>query len=271
MLMEEFSTHPSIAVANSYPFEVKLASYYGAAWNVLTSANYSPTRSETDFAAFATRDEFIGRNPWNRPALLDAVGTHRATRLFQTVVPERLLALYRTTIEEFYTIIADETRPGEAIHLFAEKGVVEQPVRQAVRHMFGSVREIVMVRDPRDFLCSAQKFWHYDVQAAINAMRTEFPALLDIYRTQPAGTLFVRYEDLIQDPAPARQKVYDFLGCPPPPAADKSAQRSKVPESHRTSRSAAESIGRYKNELDAQTLDLCQQTFARFLQAFDYK
>ena len=82
MLMQEFATHPDIAVANAYPFEFKLTSYYASAWHVLTQPTYTTNPNEIEFAARAANDLLIGRNPWNRPEMLNAFGgPHALTRM----------------------------------------------------------------------------------------------------------------------------------------------------------------------------------------------
>lgn len=270
MLMEEFAGHPEIVISNGYPFEIKLSSYYAAAWNVLSAPTFVPSAAEVGFGDSATRNQIIGRNPWNRPDLLTAAGGIRVARLVQSTLPERLLGLFRHTIEEYYTTIADETSDGQAIPFFAEKGVLETPVRNTIRTMFGTVREIVLVRDPRDFLCSAQKFWKYDIHRAIDGMRSDFPGLQRIMDEGLSDTLFIRYEDLILDPDTTRKMMYSFIGCASPPTG--SVRRgSLVPDSHRTSRSAVGSIGRYKTDLSPEAIDLCQQTFEKFMKAFGYQ
>ena len=268
MLMQQFAGHPEIVVAGTYPFEIKLTSYYSATANVLSAPTFVPSRVEQEFSAFATRDLVAGRNPWNRPNLLNLVGTNHAARLIGQTFPDRLRDLFRSTIEEYYAIIADESGRAATAHLFAEKGVLEEPVRRASRAMFIDLKEIVMVRDPRDYLCSARKFWKHDLETAINTMRSELPIIQRIQDEANSNTIFIRYEDLILNPDEVKKKLYDFLGCS---SSVSDSTRVAVPESHRTSRSASESIGRYREELDAETLGLCAEHFRGFMDTFGYK
>lgn len=260
MLMQEFAGHPEIAVADSYPFEIKLTSYYAATLNVLSAPIFVPTKVEQEFAVYACQDLITGRNPWNRPPLLRAVGKNHAARLIGQTFPDRLRDLFRSTIEEYYAIIAEESGRGTAAHLFAEKGVLQTAVRQASRAMFGGMKEIVMVRDPRDYICSARRFWKYEVDGLITAMRSELPIIQDIYRDANPDTIFLRYEDLILDPDPTKKTLYDFLGCNV--GARDVIRPTTIPESHKTSQSAKQSIGRFRDELEPATLSLCTSTSA---------
>jgi len=62
-------------------------------------------------------------------------------------------------------------------------------------------------------------------------------------------------------------QVRRFLGCGSYVA---DLKRDDVPATHRTSKSAQASIGRYKEELDSETLGLCKEHFGGFMEAFGY-
>ena len=208
MVMQEFATHPDIVISNIYPFEIKMTSYYAALWNVLTAGCHTPTEIETDFGAHSTDDFLVGRNPWNRPDLLEAVGGVGAIRLMQKTFPGKLEYLFRSTIEDYYGILADKNKASAG--MFAEKSAINEPVRSACRVLFGAVKEIVLVRDPRDYVCSARSFWRTEPDRMFTTMEAELPMLMKIHRKAHADTLFVRYEDLIleaETDAPAHLRL----------------------------------------------------------------
>jgi hypothetical protein len=267
MVMQEFATHPDIVISNIYPFEIKLTSYYAALWNVLTAGCHTPTEIETDFGAHSTDDFLVGRNPWNRPDLLEAVGGAGAVRLMQKTFPGKLEYLFRSTIEEYYGILADKNKA--SARMFAEKSAINEPVRSACRVLFGAVKEIVLVRDPRDYVCSARSFWRTEPDRMFTTMEAELPMLMKIHRKAQADTLFVRYEDLILEAEPTRRRIYDFLQCdanfqPLAISAD------LVPDNHRTSQSSAASVGRFKVDLDQDTVRACEDRFQPFMRMFGY-
>jgi hypothetical protein len=267
MLMQEFATHPDIAVANAYPFEFKLTSYYASAWHVLTQPTYTPSGAEIEFAARATKDMLIGRNPWNRPELLNSFGGPHAAGLIGKVFPDRLARFFCSLVDESYEIVA--TRNEKSPHFFAEKSPLDEPVRQSCRILFPYLREIVLIRDPRDYLCSAKQFWKHDIDEVIATQATELPKIIKIRDEARQDVLIVRYEDLVLDPGETRERLYAFIGCD---AAFRphSIKVDAVPEAHKTSASARNSIGRFRTELDSATLATCNEAFGAFMKAFDY-
>jgi hypothetical protein len=179
LLMQEFAAHPDIAVATAYPFEFKLASYYAATWHVLTQSTSVPTSDEVDFAPRSTRDLLIGRNPWNRPDLLHSLGGAQTASLIGKIFPSRLGQFLRSIVEENYEIIAAGN--GKSPHFFAEKSVLDEIVRQAYRNLFPDTKEIVLVRDPRDHLCSARQFWKHDLETVVATQAIELPIISRIF------------------------------------------------------------------------------------------
>ncbi len=81
---------------------------------------------------------------------------------------------------------------------FAEKCMLDDDVRYDIRNLVGDLREVVMVRDPRDFLCSAKEFWKFDTKRAMQALQQSVPIYERVHQARGADTLFVRYEDLIR-------------------------------------------------------------------------
>jgi hypothetical protein len=268
LIMQEFARHPEIVISNVYPFEIKLTSYYAALWNVVTSTCYLPGEAEIDFASHATKDFLIGRNPWNRPDLLTATGGPGMLRLMGKTFPNNVKNLLRATVEEYYGIIADSVHSGA--RMFAEKSPINEPVRQACRVLFDEVKEIVLVRDPRDYFCSASSFWQTSEEKIIETMQLELPELMKIFLRSDKDVLFVRYEDLILDGPNTQCRIYDFLGCEAN-FTPNSLQADRVPDRHVTSRSATASVGRFRDDLDAATIRRCEDTFRPFMEMFDYR
>ena len=82
--------------------------------------------------------------------------------------------------------------------------------------------------------------------------------------------LFVRYEDLILEGDSTRRRIYDFLECDAN-FKPRSMPADHVPDSHRTSRSAAASVGRFGKDLDQETTERCEDRFQAFMNTFGYK
>ena len=78
--------------------------------------------------------------------------------------------------------------------------------------MFGDMKEIVLVRDPRDMVCSYRAFWGHQPAQAVSLIRSQFLELAERLRCADPGSLLVRYEDLILDPDETLGRIWEFLG-----------------------------------------------------------
>jgi hypothetical protein len=133
---------------------------------------------------------------------------------------------------------------------------------------FGSVREIVVIRDPRDLLCSAMAFWNMSAEEALAVLRLGLARLARIIRYAGADTLVLRYEDLLLDPVGSRQAMAKFIGLdrPTQPAEATIALFDK----HGTAGNPAASIGRWKRDLAPELVGACDATFGSFMRDFNY-
>jgi len=269
LLMSEFVRQPGILVAGHYPFETKLISYYAAAFRAL-AANEDREHSTDPDRMFATENrKIIGHNPYNAPGYHSfAKDRTPFDRFFEQAVPEKLAALFRDLIFQYYELTKADSGKTRAA-FFAEKGVLDDAPRQAVRLFFGNVREILMVRDPRDLMCSAMSFWKYSSADALKMLNETLPQLEAIHDTGASDTFFLRYEDLIEHPEVSRRAVYRFIGV------NLGAENIVEPDAdlfkaHGTSRNPAASIGRWQNDLNRDEVTTCDRAFASFLHRFGY-
>jgi hypothetical protein len=269
LLMSEFVRQPGILVAGHYPFETKLISYYAAAFRAL-AANEDREHSTDPDRMFATENrKIIGHNPYNAPGYHSfAKDRTPFDRFFEQAVPEKLAALFRDLIFQYYELTKADSGKTRAA-FFAEKGVLDDAPRQAVRLFFGDVREILMVRDPRDLMCSAMSFWKYSSADALKMLNETLPQLEAIHDTGASDTFFLRYEDLIEHPKVSRRALYRFIGVNPGAEniVDPDADLFKA---HGTSRNPAASIGRWRNELSRDEIAACDRASASFLHRFGY-
>src|ERR1700730_762458 len=175
LLMSEFVRQSSILVAGQYPFETKLISYYAAAFRALVANEDREQSTDPDRMFAAENRKVIGHNPYNSP------GHHSFAKnrepfecFFEQTVPEKLAALFRDLIFQYYELAKADLGKSRAA-FFAEKGVLDQAPRQAARLFFGQVREILIVRDPRDLMCSAKSFWKYSSADALKMLNEALP------------------------------------------------------------------------------------------------
>jgi hypothetical protein len=168
-----------------------------------------------------------------------------------------------------YGMIAVE-RGKLAARWFAEKTPLDDVVRFGFRGIFGEVREIVLVRDPRDYLCSSKAFWKLTTPEVFNSMRLALPQLEQIDQSARSDVMVVRYEDMILEPARILSKILRFIGSttPVPPETTKCDLEFR---SHATSESPAASIGRWKHDLTAAEVAACEDGFPTYMERFGYR
>ncbi|MGH7156248.1 MAG: sulfotransferase domain-containing protein [Acetobacteraceae bacterium] len=153
---------------------------------------------------------------------------------------------------------------------FAEKCSLFDPIRNFIRAIYADMKEIVLIRDPRDTYCSYRAFWSAAPSDAMQAMRVLREVVGEIQQERDRNLMFLRYEDLLGDPATALRRISDFLALgqviQPDPAAEAELFRM-----HGTGETAAASIGRWGAELSADELVLFETEFGDLLHRFDYK
>jgi hypothetical protein len=265
-LMSQFVDHPEIVLGDNFPFEIKYASYYAVAYYVLTSR---ATTDNPDFAEEAMSRLLIGGNPWHHPDYHRVVGGNHLEWFFNDSVPTRIMDLFRSLVLDAYGIIAvDRGKP--AARWFVEKTSLADAVRLGIRGMFGEVREIVLVRDPRDYLCSARTFWNLATPAVLESMDVLMPALEAIHAADGADVIFMRYEDMVQAPVEALRRLHAFIGATAAVAV-RPAERADWFQSHATSSSPAASVGRWRTDLAADEIAACESRYQSYMNRFGYE
>jgi hypothetical protein len=266
--MTYLSLHPAIIVAHRHPHEIKLASYYAAALGVLTATadrehSTDPDRMVSDYLR-------VGFNPFNRPSFYSIAHDHtKLEHFFEIEAPQRTASAFRDIVLRYYELLARDYAKNTARY-FAEKITLHGAPRLGIRALFGPVREIVLVRDPRDLLCSARAFWALDPSSALASVGEANRAILRLRATGDEDTAFIRYEDLITDPSGTLDQIADFIGVNEPFATAAGAGNG-VLTSHATSESPQASMGRWRTELSADEITKCENMYGPFLDAFGYQ
>lgn len=266
MLMKEFLNHPEIAVADIYPYEVKLASYYVSAYRVLAAS--SPSDRDPGFVELAATKSMIGRNPFNEAWMHRRVGKGGLQKIFEPYFSGELAALFREVVARYYDEVAS-IKPAGQVRFFAEKAMIDEELRLGLRMLLGDLREIIMVRDPRDLLCSAKSFWKMSDAVAFRTVQESVEGLTAIRAAGAEDTLFVRYEDLIEKPLETRETIYRFIGTEPAPMQDESEMET-LRRQHATTKDLKSSIGRWQAELAQDEVLACLDRFDGFMRAFGY-
>ena len=266
-LMSCLAASPQIVVAELIPYEVRLLSYYAAAYGVLTApANLErsthPDRLEGD-------GFFVGFNPFTAAQYAHAFNNRETLdELNQVWAPSRIGAAMADIVREYYRRLALDRGKG-AVPFFAEKNNnLHRPSRMFVRRVFATVREIVIVRDPRDVLCSHIAYFSSGEDRAFSQLShgcRQLSALADA----AGGALHVlRYEDMVRSDARTFANLSTFLGVEVAPAAPGSSE--KMFAQHGTSASPETSIGRWRHDLPDAIRTRATKDWAGFLERFGY-
>jgi hypothetical protein len=198
---------------------------------------------------------------------------------------EQLAGFVQRSIEEFYRQIAD-LQGQEAPTYFAEKHSAGD-LPWLVWELYPQAREIVLVRDFRDMLCSILAFNAKRGTAEFGRQRVasdlEYVArlgprvarLVKSWKARADRAHLVRYEDLVLRPAATVSLALEYLELERTPATVRAMiQRAseETPElrHHRTSRDAEASIGRWQQDLDGTLKAACTEAFGEALEECGY-
>jgi hypothetical protein len=262
LLMARLAGHPAIVVARGHPYEAKQLSYYAQALRVLTAEADRARSTHPDTMGRVENRFFIGSNPFSDGAEAAAFWTARA--------PDRLRACFAGLLQDYYDCVAGELGRGGAPY-FAEKIGTSDLVREAAGFLFGTVREIVLVRDPRDIACSAKSFWGRDFEASLKDLRGQFLRMVRP-RTEPGlKQIVLRYEDLLLSPADTLSRLWDFLELPADAWRGDGAAEAAVFGVHGTGGSPSATVGRWRRDLSAVQAEAAGREFHAVLEEFGYR
>lgn len=268
ILMKKLAAHPAVSVANLYPFETELLKYYSHAFKILTSPGDHERSGKPE--SFIDNHRFLGANPYNLASFAKAFkDVTRFDAIYQSAVPRETAAAFRAIINAFYVSAAADQDKSCPL-FFAEKCQLAGLARWFARSLFSNTREIVLVRDARDTVCSYRAFWSQPASEAIRLLKLSCDALMAVHNEQRPDTLFIRYEDMIEQEADNLQRVAAFAGIRDFAPADVEAERALFRE-HGTSKSPDASIGRWKRDLSADEVKACVREFTPYLEMFGYE
>jgi hypothetical protein len=268
LLMSEFARHPEMVVADRYPYETKHIAYYSAAFRALVAEADRERSTHPETMLAPEKSQVIGSNPYNDPGLFSVAGSEDLLRDFYGLaVPSAYAGMFRDFILKFYSILA-RSQGKQAAPFFCEKGDLDEAARRSARLFFGAVKEIVVIRDPRDLLCSAIAFWKLPPQEALAMLRMTVSRLARIVRNAGPDTLVVRYEDLLLDPTGSRLAMSNFIGLEQP--LQPTDEAGVLFERHGTSDGPSGSIGRWKRDLGPEWIAACDATFEYFMRDHGY-
>jgi Sulfotransferase domain len=134
--------------------------------------------------------------------------------------------------------------------------------------MFPKIKELALIRDLRDVVCSAKSSSGSAFDRVMDATKTAARQLIAIDAERDCSIMFLKYEDFVLDNAPIMAKVFRFLGLAP--ITSNQDSMNALFTTHATSTTPAASIGRWKLELTSEQTKKCEE-FSSFLEHFGYE
>jgi hypothetical protein len=272
------SQHPQVLAWQPFQYDTRTVQYWLSLLTALAeSASYKqilfPYRAEGTWWAES-----------QRPAVEFAELPPEVERVLAGGTQREVMSLCVTRVQSFYDTISKIQSKQEATH-FVEKCSLGFVSRLATE-LYPSSRELVLVRDFRDTLCSMIAYNRargqedfrlrnaFTAEQNVAAMRTMAEELLLHVKSQGDRALLVRYEELITDERRTLNTILDFIGLDR--SADTVAQMIERAaalsgtEAHMTAASASASIGRWRSEENLELRQLCETAFSDLLPEFGY-
>ena len=276
--------HPDIAGYRTWETETRVVSY----WAGVLQGLARPASYERQLHAVGEMEEFWWTG--ERVPHPDFAGDEPA-----------LASLGRSGVEALASFCRSQTgMAGAALAGAAGKPHAGYLVEKAQPHHLRSVaevseeldprsREVVLVRDFRDVACSMLAYsrkvgaevFGPGSGATIEEMirwlsHSGASGLVDYAQRRGDRAHLLRYEDLVTRPEATLTGVLEFIGAG---SGDETvaamlgalAQERDRAADHATTNSAAQSIGRWRNELDAGQQELAEHLFRPHLDALGYE
>jgi Sulfotransferase family len=280
-MMRLLSAHPSVVAFRDYPYEVMPARYWMHQLRVLAApADYGASSNPDSFGADLWK---VGHNPFYGVLLRRSP---EAARWLGREHVHRMAAFCQETIDAFYGHVAE--LQGQAnVRYFAEKSLPDH-IPTMMQDLYPRMREIVLVRDPRDVVCSMLAFNRKRGYQSFGRERAESDAefvrrlavdlstLASSWDKRGECSLLVRYEDLIAFPGETLRRIFAYLNIDDEPSTirlvmEQASEDTYELSAHRTSEDPAKSVGRWRADLPAELVAECNNAFAVTMSHFGYQ
>jgi Sulfotransferase family len=277
------SKHPEIVAYRPFQYEPRVASYW---MEVLRSL------SEPVSFLQSIKPELYEGHWWlgdERPSPLPLNFADQT--MPQWLGNENVAAVAgfcQSRIDAFYSTVA-QTQNQSRPRYFAEKAYPDEATPMLTRELYPDARELILVRDFRDRVCSIMGFNSKrgyksfgrqltdSDEEFIRSERQVAERMLETWNDRREDAFLVRYEDLIVQPEETLGAAFAYLGFDSDPATvrrtleDANAELPNNQRAHQTSSSVAASVGRWRQDLTPEHQALCEESFGDILEAFGYE
>jgi Sulfotransferase family len=275
LLVTLLSSHPEVVAFSPFIKDARISTYWA---NVLQDL----AAPSSYLAPFDPPD--LEKPHWWLDGGAGEIGDEDVERWLGRESVESLAGLCRTQIEAFYANLAGAA----GAEFFVEKYLPHQVIPDLLSELYPGAREVILVRDFRDMLCSViafnrkrgwSDFGHTeggdDAKYVREVMRPSLEVLARRLHAADSRSL-VRYEDLVLDPEPALTDLFGKLGL----ANDEvlvgetvrlAHQGTASMDHHRTTSDPAASIGRWHEDLPEEIAAVCNEELGPLLAEFGYE
>jgi hypothetical protein len=281
MLIRMLEAHPEILVYRPYRYEQRVASY----WIEVMLALSEPASYFRQIAPAGSLDDrtwWLGEGGTTPPGLRD----ERIERWMGFEAVRELAEVSQARIERLYEQVGRREREDRKPAYFAEK--CSLGLSHLVWELYPRAREVFLVRDFRDMVCSIIAFNRkrgvkgFGREAAesdrdyVESLTGWAANLKRSFEQRSGRSMLVRYEDLVLDPAPALRALLEYVGVDHGEqvvAGMLEAVAEELPAlaQHPTAADPRSSIGRWREELTGELLEACERAFGPALEAFGYE
>jgi len=271
MLMDILTRHPEIVIANHYPYEVRVATYYAQAHHHLSSPG-DHQRSGTP-SEFMRDFDRLSLNPFCHPEFADLFSRTSTQQRFYAWAADKSRRFSQDAARGFYTALAQDQNKSGA-RFFVEKSELNARFRFVLRDTFPDLREIVLIRDLRDLYCSYRRYFTLSDPEQASGLVAHAARLLLSLRESDDNVLFIRYEDLLHRPQQALDSLSTFLQIAPIRSEPTDGARQTLFSRHATSATPEASVERWRHDLGEERTVLYDElgpTLQAFNQAFGYR
>jgi hypothetical protein len=199
---------------------------------------------------------------------------------------EALASFCQSRVDALYGQVAEQASKEAAVY-FAEKFRPDSAA-SLMRELHPQGRELIVVRDFRDMLSSMLAFNEKrgvegfrrdraasDVEYIEQNIGNSAWALANAWERRSDQAHLVRYEDFVLRPRETLQSLLDYLALDSSEATiDEALGAASKPhqaaDAHRTADSPESSIGRWKNDLNADQKRACDAVLGPALETFGY-
>lgn len=260
-VMSLLAAHPQIVALRKHPYECKTAKY----WLQVLATLMEPAMQDS--------------NPYFLPDLI------REPKPGVGLFADRMAEVCQMNIDGWYSELAFH-QVKQNVRLFAEKMTPDR-LPPLMRELYAGAREVLLVRDPRDWICSILAgqgepgipgFGRRENESAVDCVRRHGKLASELcahWQAHRDVTHLMRYEDLFRDPASALRTLFEHFEIDATQSCVEATLREAQTESasfqHRsTSPRAQSSVGRWHRELTPELREVAQEAFADMLRSFGY-